>query len=185
MVDGDLAGDPCILPHSCVNWMSISYPPTPLPLSVTFTFSTSSTSGSQDLKGIKSNSHQRKIRMTSRNVTMGEADQKTLWVYKFLKLPHDCWNNYTQPFERPVISLSPNDIKSFTSIFQIFAPESSTVLTRRSVWGRWAESLMASLYLHAGRSGSRKVSRCWREVHKCRRMARLEATDLASKPRRV
>lgn len=90
VVDGDLAGDPCILPHSCVNWMSISYPPTPLPLSVTFTFSTSSTSGSQDLKGIKSNSHQRKIRMTSRNVTMGEADQKTLWVYKFLKLPHDC-----------------------------------------------------------------------------------------------
>lgn len=40
---------------------------------------------------------------------------------------------------------------------------------------------MAFLYFQGGRDGSRKVSMCWREVHKCWHMARLETTGLAIK----
>lgn len=99
---GGLSGGPT--PYLAPFRTDANFGPLPTPL-VTFPFGTSSFSGSEDSEGIKSNPCQRKICLTyaasinSRNVLMIVGTTTP-----------DLWRG-------PVISLSPNNLKSFISVF--------------------------------------------------------------------
>lgn len=70
--------------------------------------------------------------VTRRRVTVGEADQKTLWVYKLEKLPDDYWNSYTQPFERTCHLSKSKLYKSFINASRVFVPQLFTGQTREA-----------------------------------------------------
>ena len=89
----------------------------------------------------------------------------------------------------PVLPLNSNNLKSFMTILHSFVPELFTGLGRKSSEAGVCVGLgisMAFLYMCGVYSVSGKAVMCWREVHECQHVARLETGGLSikRKPRR-
>lgn len=134
MVGGSLSGDPHILPCSFPNWMRISFL---RPFFCCLSHSVPLVSGSQFPEGIKSSPHQRKVCLTGASMASRSV---SLWVRPTKRLCGSTrFKNFlmtigaTAPslLRGPVIRLNSNHLKSFTTVFQSFAPELFTGRTRK------------------------------------------------------